>query len=313
MVNYSKSNIVASIVLLILFVSLSGCAGIGSKPVNEQPKQAVDESAVTKDKAIIDEFNQLVQKNDITIGEIIAFINEHAAVVSQQKASAMLIALEKKQQLNLPKLEGKYADNDTIQRKLTTDYRGDLTDSYINGVQDKTIKEVLLETKNSGYKIETAEGFYFPVIDYSLYQKYRSNVTPDIGTYIDIMAVESDKTPVKDAGLMIGWKEILMRAASHERFIKENNSSVKVEDVKQLLTRYLVFALYGTNNTPLFDYEDKQMIPAAKKTYLEAAFNANDGNFSKIMTEYLTVVKKNDYKLTKEVDEYRKKLVEDFR
>jgi predicted small lipoprotein YifL len=312
MINSSK-NIIASILMLLLLISLSGCANIGPKPGNESTKQAAAESVVSKEKAVMDEFNRMMQKSDITAGEINKYINENISSVSQLNASTMIIALEKNQQLSLPKMQDKFADDDTIQKTLAKDYRGDLTDRYIDGLQDKAIRELLVATKDNGFKIETAEGFYFPVIDYSFYKKYRSNITQDIAAYIDIMAIESDKTPVKDAGLMIGWEEILKRASSHERFIKEFSDSAKAEDVKQLLTKYMVFALYGTNNTPLFSYEDEQMVPAAKKTYLEFAFNENNGSFSKIMTEYLAVVKKNDYKLSKEVDDYRKKAVEAFR
>lgn len=300
--NLFKKNIVISILMLILFVILSGCAGFWSK-ANETSKQAVEESTVNKDRVIMDEFNNLLQKNDGTMVEVIQFINEKITALSPQSASAMVIALENKQKVALSKMQVTY-ENDTIQQKLSKDF----TDNYMNGIQDKAIKDVLLETKNSGFKIETAEGLYFPVIDYSLYKKYRSNVTPDIAAYIEIMSVESDQTSVKDAGLMIGWEEIVKRGTSQEQFLKEYYDSAKAEDVKQLLKNYLIFALYGTNNTPLFQYEDKQMAPTAKKIYFESAWNG-DGSFSKIMAEYLTLVRKNNYSLTQEVDDYRKKVI----
>ncbi|HWR42612.1 hypothetical protein [Sporomusa sp.] len=312
MIHFKKKT-VANVIILVLLTFLSGCATGGPKPINESTKQAPVENAVSKESAIMDEFNRLIHKNNVTAEEISKFINENMAAVSPKNVSAMIIALEKNQQLNLLKLQDKFADKDAIQKTLAADYRDELTDSYLNGIQDKTVRDVLIATQNNGYKIETAEGFYFPVIDYSLYKKYRANVTPDIAAYIDIMVVESDKTPVKDAALMIGWEEVLRRAENQERFIKEYGSSAKIEDVKQLLKRYLAFSLYGANNTPLFSYEDKKMVPAAKKPYLEAAFNPNNGSFSKIINEYRAVLKKNDYKLTKEVDEYRKKAEAEFR
>lgn len=310
MKNY-KQNIVLSFIMTALLLSLSGCAGLQSKTVDKPIKQPPSASAVNKEKGIMDAFNLLLQKTDVTAGTIINFINENIDFVSPQNASKMIIALEQNQQLQLPSMQEKFSDNNALQQNLAKDYRGSLTDSYINGVQDEAQKELLAATKANGFLIETAEGFYFPVIDYSCYKKYRSAVTPDLAAYIDIMAVESAKTPVKDAGLMIGWEEVLKRAVSQEQFLKEYNNSAKTEDIESLLKSYLVFALYGTNNTPLFSYEEQQMVPAAKKAYLEAAFT-NNGGFSKIMTEYLVVVKKNNYQLTKEVDDYRKKAVEAF-
>lgn len=310
--NSNKKKMIASILLLVFLTALSGCASFGAKSINETTQQKIGESNVDKDKAIVDEFKQMTQKNDFTTEELIKFINEKISVVSSENASKMILILEKNQQLDLTKLEEKYG-NDKIQEKIAKNFRGDFSESYINSIQDKVIKDLLLETKNKGFKIETAEGFYFPVIDYSFYKKYQSNLTSDIAAYIDIMSVESDKAAVKDAGLMISWGEVVKRATNQEEFIKEFSNSAKKEDVKTLLKRYLIFALYGTNNTPLFGYEDKLMIPAAKKSYLETIpSNGNEGSFSRIMSDYLTLVKKNDYRLTQEVDEYRKTAIEGF-
>lgn len=303
---------IVSILFLVFLTAVSGCASFGAKSINETTQQKMREPIVNKDKAIVDEFKQMTQRNDFTTEELIKFINEKISVVSPENASMMILILEKNQQLDLTKLEEKYG-NDKIQEKIAKNFRGDFSEGYINSVQDKEIKDLLLETKNKGFKIETAEGFYFPVIDYSFYRKYQSNVTADIAAYIDIMSAESDKVAVKDAGLMISWDEVVKRAMKQEGFIKEFSNSAKKEDVKQLLKRYLVFALYGTNNTPLFSYEDKVMIPAAKKSYLETIpSNGNEGSFSRIMSDYLTLLKKNDYKLTQEIDEYRKKEIEGF-
>ncbi|GMA97393.1 hypothetical protein [Pelosinus sp. IPA-1] len=310
--NSNKKKLIASILLLVVLTALSGCVSFGAKSINETAQQKISETNINKDKAIIDEFKQMTQRNDFTTEELIKFINEKISAVSSDSASMMILILEKNQQLDLTKLEEKYG-NDKIQEKIAKNFRGDFSEGYINNVQDKAIKDLLLETKNKGFKIETAEGFYFPVIDYSFYRKYQSNVTSDIAAYIDIMSVESDKAAVKDAGLMISWDEVVKRATNQERFIKEYSNSAKKEDVKTLLKRYLIFALYGTNNTPLFSYENKLMIPAAKKSYLETiTSNGNEGSFSRIMSDYLTLVKKNDYKLTQDVDEYRKKAIEGF-
>lgn len=311
MMHYKK-NFFAIILMVVLLLALNGCTNSKQNTGNEPPKTTTENSGI-KETAVMDQFNNLLQKSDVIAEGIIKFMDENIASLSQQNASSVLIALERNQQLLLVKLQDKFANNDVVQITLAKDYRGSLTDSYINGIQEKVTKDLLVLTKNSGLKIETAEGFYFPVIDYSFFKKYRSNVSPDIAAYIDIMAVESDKMPAKDAALMIEWEEILKRASSQENFIKTYGNSVKAEDVKQLVKKYLVFSLYGTNNTPLFSYEDKGMVPAAEKAYLEFQFNASNGNFSQIMTEYRNLLKKNDYKLTKEVDDYRKKAVENFR
>lgn len=293
--------------ILVLVLTVTGCANKGVNPPAESTKQQVAEDVVAKDKVIMDSFNALAQKQDVTVAEIMKYVDDNIAVVSQANASTMVIRFEKLQKEKLPKLQDRFGDSETVQKVLAKIYRNDLRSQVSSSIENKEARDLLVEAQTSGFKIETAEGMYFPVIDYSAYKKYRNFVTQDIAAFIDIMAVESEKTPIKDAALMISWSEILKRAVTQEQFIKDYSNSAKQEDMKQLLKRYITYTLYGANNTPLFSYDTRQMVPEAKRTYLETAFDANDGSFSKIMNGYLAVLKKNDYKLTDEVQEYRNK------
>ena len=309
MINF-KNNIIVSILMVVVLLSLNGCTN--NRKSQEPPKQTM-ENTISNDTAIMDKLNIIMQKADVTTESIIKFMDENIASLSKQNASTLIMTLEKSQKLLLAKMQDAFAENENIQKMLAKDYQGSLTESYINGIQEKVSRDLLLVVKNSGLKIETAEGVYYPVIDYGFFKKYRGNVSPDIAAYIDVMAIESDKTPDKDAALRIGWDEILIRASNQEDFLKNYGNSTKAEDVRTLLKKYLVFALYGANNTPLFSYDNKEMVPAAKQAYLQAIIDSNHGSFSKIMTEYINLLKKNDYKLTKEVDDYRKQAVENFR
>lgn len=306
-----KRKTITAVALLVLLSFLAGCAG-GPGPLPEQARQAPAENGDSREKAVMAEFDKLTRKNNVKAEEIITFINTNLHEVSPPSLSVMLIALEKNQQHHLLRLQDRFADEEIVQKTLAKDYSGELTDNYLNAIGEKPVRDLLSATKNNGYKIETAEGFFFPVIDYSLYKKYRQKVTPDMTAYIDLMAVESAQTPIKDAALVIGWQEILRRSLKQEQFIKQYGNSAKSEEVRQLLKRYLVFTLYGANNTPLFGYEDRKMMPAAKKAYLEAGFAAENGAFSQLMAEYLAVLEKNEYTLTPEVEEYRKKAEAEF-
>ncbi len=294
------------VLVLALVMAIGGCTGKASGSVADAGKQQAIQDATAQEKVVMDNFAALLKKQAVTIPEIVMFIDSNFTAVSPENAAAMLSGLEQIQKEKLPQFQDKFA-GEQVQQIVANGFQQGISDNYLHTIQDKTVKDLLLEVKNSGFKVETAEGMFFPVIDYSAYKKYCSAMPQDIAAYIDIMAVESDKTPVKDAGLMISWAEILKRASDQERFIKEFGNSTKVEDVRELLKRYTVFALYGANNTPLFTYEDKQMTAEAKKAYLAASFTAANGNFSKVMNEYLSLLKKNDYKLTTEVQEYRNK------
>lgn len=300
--SFTRSIIIGSIGVLFIVINIvhGAAANLSPKPA----KQQITQDTVSNEKVIMDNFYTLFQKRDDALPALIRYIDENIASVSKPEATAMVIELEKVQKENLLNLQEEFEDNELLQKALSS--------QHINGIENKETKALLAETLSSGFKIETAEGVYFPVIDYSAYKKYRSAVTPDIAAYIDIMSIESDKTPSKDAALMISWSEVLKRAIIQEQFISHYSNSAKVEDVRQLLKHYTIFALYGTNNTPLFSYDTKQMVPEAKETYLAASLDTAHGSFSKIIKEYLTVLKRNDYQLTSEVQEHRNKIVGEF-
>ena len=180
----------------------------------------------------------------------------------------------------------------------------------INETQDPALKSLLKETMSMGYKVETAEGMFFPIQDYGYLKKFSPYAGENIKVYIDIMAVESEKVPAKDAALVISWDEVLERAFSQEDYLEKYGDSVEADSVKELYGKYRTFILFGLNNTPLFSYEDKTMDKDARAAYEKAAKSNGDSELGKLLDSYMKVIEKNGYKLTDEVDKFRKEISE---
>lgn len=291
------------LVPLILCIFLVVAAGCTAQKPSETNPPADSKTA----NAIMDEFQTLKQKN-AGVEEVANFIIDNIADVSQENATKLADEFEQLQKDKLPELESLFF-KDTIQNKINTEYK-----SITAGVdiKDTELKELLAKTKNSGYKVETAEGTYFPIIDYSFYKKFRASVTPDMKDYIDIMAVESDKVPAKDAALVIGWDDVLNRALAQEEFINTHKDSVKLDEVQELYKKYYVFTLYGLNNTPLFIYQTNTMDPEARRVYERTAAKPGNSEFLKKLGEYMNVVKNSNYTLTDEVKGYRDGVVKEL-
>lgn len=288
-----------------LFLFAAGCAS-GKIQAPESKQQAVGN---TMEQKLMNDFTVLVGQN-AAIQDVIRFIDDNLASMPQDKASAMINELEKMQQAKLPALQDKFGDNEALQKALAQTNHNGVTNQTVNGIGDQPAKALLEETLRSGYKVETAEGMFFPVIDYTAYKKYSLAVTPDMAAYIEIRAVETEKTPVKDAALVISWDDVVKRGLIQERFLKQYPNTAKAEDIKRLLKQYTVFAMYGANNTPLFDYQTHQIVPKAKDAYIRTDFNPDNGIFSKAMSEYLELLKNNEYLLTPQIQEYRNQAVE---
>ncbi|NLW46294.1 MAG: hypothetical protein GXY86_03000 [Firmicutes bacterium] len=271
-----------------------------------------DQFDLAKEKKVMIGFETLMDNKEVGVEEIIQYVNQNIDTVSRNDAATLVKGIERIQNANLPKWEKRF-ENEALQKELAQVYQenGWSLDDF-KGIRDDKLKTIVVEAISNGYKVETAEGFFFPVIDYDFYDQYHQAVTLDLSTYLEIMVVESDRTPVKDAALMISWEEILSRALRQEEFIKEYAASTQVEAMENLIKRYVTFALFGCNNTPLFSYENKEIVLEAKKAFLNHPWNEERGSFSALMKEYLKVLKENEYKLTEEVDKFRKKAVGSF-
>ena len=315
-----NKKIIISILLIFTLVLMVGCSEEASQddlnndiadenqenPIDENPTE--DEDTMI-DNGLIDDYNALVE-GGAKLDEIIKFIGDNISQVSKEDASIMIDKLEEEQKKSLPKLDEKFYGDSSFQSKMLDLYMKNYDIEDIYNTDDEELKELLTETKETGYKVETAEGMFFPIINYKFYEKYSSYVTDDMADYIAIMVMESNKVPAKDGALVIGWDEVIKRALSQEKFIEKYPESLKVNDMKELYNKYVRFIFFGLNNTPLFDYDSKVMVDEAKGIYIEAVENNKDSNLMKHLGGFLDILEKYNYKITEESNEYRKNTVE---
>ena len=313
-----RRKIIVVIFSALLLTVQIGCSTVSNKnatDVSGKSKQSTNnvgnKKLGDKQKYIIDEFNNLIAK-DVMISNVVAFIDRNISSVSPENASTMIINLEEAQKEYLPKLEEKINASDAVRKNIEIEHGYALDINKADSIEDKELKKLLIDMRDNGFKFETIEGYYFPVINYEFYKKYNLYVTNDIKMYIDIMEVESNKVPAKDAAIIISWDEILKRAQNQEKFINKYGESTRIDEVKQLYKRYVYLALYGADNTPLFSYDQKVMVPKAKSSYLRAVANSEGSEFMKLITEFIQVLEKNDYKLTNDVENFRKNALENI-
>ncbi|CAM4489878.1 hypothetical protein [Paenibacillus typhae] len=239
--------------------------------------------------------------------QAIKYLNSSIYAVTPYQATVLVLKLENVHKAGLKVWESRFS-NSTVQRKLGTIYiTGASMAKLAERTSDSTLRALLKSAGESGYKLETAEGTYFPVIDYAAYRKYKLYVTSDIREYITIMATESDLPSSKDNGLVIGWSEVAGRALSQEQFIRNHPKSNRTGAVKQLYAMYETDTFYGQNNTPLFHYDNQEMDLEAQKAYSSfLARNTGSSPFLEKLEGFMKLLKENGYKLNDAVENYRK-------
>lgn len=312
--NYRQvyNNKASKMFLIALLTSSGLLGGCVSSADREAAKDVIlssdsdtDKKNTDKQAKIFEEFNTLV-KNNSSLADLLSFINKNISQTEKQNASDMLAVFEDLQKNYLTKLSEKYYNDEGMQSKISKLYKADFDINKLDSIEDTKVKALLTETRESGYKVDTAEGMFYPVINYEIYKKYSDYAAQDMKDYIDIMAAESNKAPAKDAALVISWDEMVNRAANQQKFIAQYKDSKKLQDVKNLYKKYITFTYLGLNNTPLFDYNTKVMVPEAKKAYGAAMAISNNNEYYRLIGDYLKILEKNNYTLNGEVDRYRK-------
>lgn len=301
-----KKRYIYGLILGLALTCITACSIKKEDTTISQPKG--QESNINEDStdtmSIMDEFHSLISAGT-SIKEIAAFINMNIADATGEEVSEMILKLEELHTNQREKEEAKYLA-EAVQKGFDAIDRTGIDINQVDSIKDEAIKKLVIESKENGYKIETVEGYYFPIIDYSFYQQFSSYATPEIKDYINIMTVESDYAFAKVEILMIGWDEVVNRILLMENFLNQYPESNKVDYIKLKYDNYVFLSLHGLNIPPLFYYGSNKMSEDAKQAYATSLTQSKDSEFLKLLGEFMTLVEKNDYELTEEVDHFRK-------
>lgn len=310
-----KKNLLLVLCLALLF---TGCGKSEKLSNNKSDNKQEIETKVTKESSkqedtkikseeeqekIINEFNSLME-GDVNEQQIIKFVDDNVSYLSKENASQIVLGIEEVQKKNLEKRIDDFFQGD-IQERMSKEFDYRYSRDNIEDMKDAELKEYLLETINSGYKLIVPEGSYYPIQDYEIFKKYSKYVTDDVKDYIDLRALESNEASMVDAAIVISFDELFDRAIKSEEFIDNYPNYLRIDDIKQSYLFYVGSYLYGGNNTPAFDYMSNELNEIVKESYKAIDLNNQNSRLVKIIKEYLPILEANDYKLTDKVQKYR--------
>lgn len=303
-----NSKYIYGIILGLTLTSVTACSPKVDNSNTEKPgtnQESMVEESQTSKVNIMEEYNKLITDDNVSLKEIAAFMNKNIKNATEEEVSSMILGLEELH-LNKRETEEEKYTSEELQKGFQALAVEGIDFSQTDTIKDESIKNLVAQSIENGYKIETAEGYYFPIIDYNFYKQFSSYATPEVKDYIDIMTVESDNVFAKDAALVISWDEVVNRTLAMEKFLINYSDSKKGEYIKSLFDNYLFITMHGLNNTPLFDYELKQMDEKAKIAFTTALTQTTDSEYIKKLDDFMKLAEKSDYKLSAEIESYRK-------
>ncbi|MDQ0194338.1 hypothetical protein [Paenibacillus wynnii] len=293
----------------LLGLTLAMSTGIGTNILlSPLPVQAASVSA-QESATVYNQFEKYL-KNPASLAHARNYLINHIDEAGIWRGTVMTLHLENAQRAQLNSISEKIYP-DKIQKaidsafKLKNYNRSELTYTYLLSViKDSSIRSVLVEFRDKGYKIETSEGMYYPVMHYEGFKVFKPYIQKDIAAYIDIMAKESNKPSLFDAAIVISWDELIARSLAKESFIKKYPNSNRTASIKINLS--VSYLLYGSSNTPAYGYDKPTRIdPDLRKAYDSAlSKGTGDSDILKMIDGLVKLLDKTNNVLTAEVEQY---------
>ncbi|TVX98264.1 hypothetical protein [Cohnella terricola] len=274
--NKTQTSIKISLTAVLLASILTACGarGDGSETPTPSPSSSINEPAPTEtasetpseesDELIVNAFRKLALAGG-PADELYASLEKSIEGLQPAQADELIRSMEAYYDKNLPVAEEKIQQSD-VQQQLSQ-LKWPITEDQIHSIKDDDVRQLVEQTIAGGYKLETAEGFYFPVVDYGKLLSFGDKVSIAMKAYLDLMGTESDAPTAKDAGLVITWDELASRTLAAESYIVTFPDTAERAKVEDRYHNYLSMYLVGLNNTPIFDYDTFAVLPDVKKQY----------------------------------------------
>ncbi|WP_410511134.1 hypothetical protein PaeBR_13555 [Paenibacillus sp. BR2-3] len=292
----------------LLGLALALGTGTGATIYSPLPVEAASVTAQSS-AAVYNQFEKYV-KNPASLAHARKYLINHIDEAGVWHATLMTLHLENAQMAQLAGFSEKLYP-EKVQKAIDSAFRqknykrSELTYTYLLSViKDSGIRAVLMESRDKGYKIETSEGMYYPVMHYEGFKVFKPYINKDIAAYIDIMAKESNRPTMFDAAIVISWDELISRALEKEAFVTKYPNSNRTARIKNNLSLGLIY--YGSSNTLAYGYESPLKINAdLRKAYEKALQNGADGSdILKGIEGLLKLLDKSDNELTPAVKKY---------
>jgi len=297
-----RFKVMASVIILSL--ALTACGTKNGEPGATTPSPtasptasapAPTESASVEptqesDELIVNHYREMTLAGT-PANELYTELKKSIENVQPVHGDELIRALEAFYKEDLPKTEKAFEATEVQQALSGLDWP--ITDEAIAGLKDEAVRKLVETTVDGGYKVETAEGFYFPVVDYGKLLTFGDQVSISMKTYLELMAMESDSPTAKDAGLVISWDELAARVLANESYIVTFPDTPERKQIESNYIRYLSIYFIGMSNTPNFDYETFAILPELKAQYEQMASSHEATIAGQFAKEFLGILKES--------------------
>lgn len=256
----------------------------------ENPLTAAENEDTDK---LVHEFKSMVESNNEPY-TLVQFIDENIKNATEEEAAVMILILEEVQKEYIQKYTDElFMEDNQMELLKLSGTEQFFNEENIENIKNVKLKDIVGRIFKGKYKLINMEGGFYPEIDYEKYKEYNRYLSDEIIGYIEIKALNSSKPAILDAEIAISFDEIGERLTQTEKYIQKYPQGVKFEDVLRIYSNYLRLYLEGSDNSPLYEYETKEIKEDIMKSYKK--IKGNDRLItSKIISKYIDIIEHNN-------------------
>ena len=172
----------------------------------------------------------------------------------------------------------------------------------------KAAKEFEKYVRENGFVIQSPEGMIFIEKDPAfLTQTFNEYLSENMRMFLRQYSSEINEPFGEDGGIKISFELFGKRTLFWEQFERKNPDFILPDYAKNKYDFYLYHLMSGMDNTPSFDWETKRLSNDYKESYETIINEFPNSKTSRILTEFLDILKQNDFLNTIEVQGFIKK------
>jgi len=277
-------------------LSATACSSnLGTSPNNGSstpivtPSKEISKDNETKPQEKLEALLQKELSQTKGAADAVGLTERYMKGVKTEQADQMFMLLEGFYGAHLQEAEAQVSHPD-MQKKLIA-LTLPISLEKASQLKDIDMKDLVVNLMKGKYKLESAEGMIFPVVDYEALKSFQPNVSKPMQDYITLMADDSNRPVAKDAGLFIPREELIQRTLHAEKFLTSYPDSPRYDRIKQLYLNELHMVLFGLDNTPTYDWDSFKLQAEMKQELQKLAQDRENTLTGDMVKEFLAVLK----------------------
>lgn len=179
-------------------------------------------------------------------------------------------------------------------------------------IQFETLKKLVLEAKERGYVLSTSEGMFYYLVDYTLFAQYQEFYTKEFAVLIESLAIDSIDPLTSDAAIKVSDRNLAGRTMALEDGLKEKVNSPYQQYIVERYLEHMTMILFGSNNTPSYDYETNRITEERVDFYKEIT-KSKSSRTSQLLEAYMKLLEGNKGILSDSVRQSSEALLTEIR